>query len=61
MLGLPVGITAGTPMIETAMKPVDGASQGIVPIHEVGIDDGPDGLFTTVADVSDSVGTGPLL
>lgn len=48
-------------MIETAMKPVDGASQGIVPIHKVGIDDGPDGLFTTVADVSDSVGTGPLL
>lgn len=48
-------------MIETVMKPVDGASQGIVPIHEVGIDDGPDGLFTTVADVSDSVGTGPLL
>ena len=29
-------------MIETAMKPIDGASQGIVPIHEVGIDDGPD-------------------
>ena len=61
MLGLPVGIAAGTPMIETAMKLVDGASQGIVPIYEVGIDDGPDGLFTTVADVSDSVGTGPLL
>ena len=48
-------------MIETAMKLVDGASQGIVPIYEVGIDDGPDGLFTTVADVSDSVNTGPLL
>ena len=61
MLGLPVGIAAGTPMIETAMKPVDGASQGILPIHEVGIGDDPDGLFTTVADVSDSVGKGPLL
>ena len=48
-------------MIETAMKPVDGASQGILPIHEVGIGDDPDGLFTTVADVSDSVGKGPLL
>ena len=46
-------------MIETTMKLVDGTGQGIVPIHEIGMDDGPDGLFTSVTDVSDSVCTGP--
>ena len=61
MLGSPVGIAAVTTMIETTMKLLDGASQGIVPIHKVGIDDRPDGLFAPVADVSDSVGTGSLL
>ena len=48
-------------MIETTMELVDGTGQGMEPIHEIGMDDGPDGLFTPVADVSDSVRTGPLL
>ena len=48
-------------MIETTMELVDGRGEGIVPIHEIGMDDGPDGLFTRAADVSDSVRTGPLL
>ena len=48
-------------MIETTMKLVDGTGQGIVPIYEIGIYDGPDGLFAPVTDVSDSVCTGPLL
>ena len=43
------------------MKLVDGTGQGIVPVYEIGIDDGPDGLFAPVTDVSDSVCTGPLL
>ena len=43
------------------MKLVDGASRGIVPIHEIGMDDGPDSLFTLVTDLSDSVCTGALL
>ena len=43
------------------MKLVDSTGQGIVPVHEIGIDDGPDGLFAPVTDVSDSVCTGPLL
>ena len=48
MLGSPVGIAAGTTIIETPMKLVDGTGQGIVPVYEIGIDDGPDGLFVTV-------------
>ena len=32
-------------MIETTMKLVDSTGQGIVPVYEIGIDDGPDGLF----------------
>ena len=42
-------------MIETTMKLVDSTDQGIVPVYEIGIDDGP------VMDVADSVCTGPLL
>ena len=61
MLGLPVGIAAGTTMIETPMKVVDSTGQGIVPVYEIGVDDGSDGLFAPVMDVSDSVRTGPLL
>ena len=56
MLGSPVGRAAGT-----SMKLVDGTGQGIVSIYEIGIDDGPDGLFAPFTDVSDSVCTGPLL
>ena len=48
-------------MIETPMKLVDSTGQGIVPVYEIGIDDGPDGLLAPVTDVSDSVCTGPLL
>ena len=48
-------------MIETTMELVDGPGQGIVPIHEIGMDDGPDGLFTPITDVADAVCTGPLL
>ena len=48
-------------MIETTMKLVDGTGQGIVTIHKMGIDDRPDGLFTPVTYVPDSVRTGPLL
>ena len=61
MLGSPVGIAAVTTMIETTTKLVDSTGKGIVPIHEIGIDDGLDGLFASVTDVSDSVCTGPLL
>ena len=48
-------------MVNTPVELVDGTSQGIVTIHEIGIDDGPDSLFTPVTYVSDSVRTGPLL
>ena len=48
-------------MIETTMKLVDSTDQGIVPVYETGIDDGPEGLFAPVIDVADSVCTGPLL
>ena len=58
MLGSPVGIAAGTTMIATTMKLLDGTSQGIVTIR---IDYSPDCLFTPVTYVSDSVRTGPLL
>ena len=42
VLGSPAGIAAGTTMIETTMKLVDGPGQGIVPIHEIGMGNGPD-------------------
>ena len=45
MLGSPVGIAAGTTMIATTMKLLDGTSQGIVTIR---IDYSPDCLFTPV-------------
>ena len=48
-------------MIETTMKLVDGPGQRIVPIHEIGIRDGPDGLFAPITDMTDAVCTGPLL
>ena len=61
MFGLPVGITAGTAMVETPMKLVDGSGQGIVAIEEITVDDGPDGLFAPVTDVSNAIAAGPLL
>ena len=61
MLGSPVGIAAGKTMIETAMKLVDSTGQGIVPVYEIGIDDGPDGVLAPVTDLSDSDCTDPLL
>ena len=53
-------------MIETPMKLVDGTGQGIVPIHEIGIHEGPDRLFTPITDYVRSIRpalacTGPLL
>ena len=56
MLGLPAGIAA-----ETTMKLVDSTGQGILPIHEIGIDDRPDGLFTPITDTTNAVCAGPLL
>ena len=61
MLGVSAGITAGTTMVETPMNLVDGLGQRIVAINEITVDDGPDGLFAPVTDVSNAVGTGPLL
>ena len=43
------------------MKLVDGTGQGIVPIHGIGIHEGPDGLFTPITDLEYSACTGPLL
>lgn len=40
---------------------VDGACEGIIPIDEIRHDNSPDGLFTTIVDVSDPVRTGSLL
>ena len=48
-------------MVETPVELVDGSGQGIVAIDEIAVDDGPDGLFAPVADVSNAVCTGPLL
>ena len=48
-------------MVETAMKLVDSAGQRIVPIDEITVHDGSDGLFAPVTDVSNAFGTGPLL
>ena len=60
MRGFSTGITAGTTMVEAPMELIDGTAQGIVPIDEIDIRDSPDGYFSPIADVSDSVGTGPL-
>ena len=43
------------------MELVDDACEGIIPIDEIRRDSRPDGLFTTIVDVSDPVFTGPLL
>ena len=48
-------------MVRTPVELVDGACEGIIPIDEIRRDSRPDGLFTTIADVSDPVFTGPLL
>ena len=61
MLGVSHGITAGTTMVETPMKFVDGAGQGIVAIDKIAVGDGSDRLFTPVADMSNAVGAGSLL
>ena len=47
-------------MVETPMKLVDSTGQWIVPVYEIGVDDGPDELFAPVTDVLDSVCAGPL-
>ena len=48
-------------MIELPMKFVDGACGRIVPIHKLRVVQSPNGLFTAVANMADSVGTGLLL
>ena len=48
-------------MIELPMKFVDGACGRIVPIHKLRVVQSPNGLFTTVANMADSVCTGLLL
>ena len=48
-------------MVKTPMKFVDSASRGIIPIDKIAVGDGSDGLFVPVTDVSNAVGTGPLL
>ena len=48
-------------MVETSMKLVDGASQGIVAIDKMTVGAGSDRLFAPVANVSNAVSTSPLL
>ena len=60
MFGLPVGITAGTAMVETPVKLVDGASQGIVAIDEITVGTGSDRLFAPITNVTNAIGTGSL-
>ena len=42
------------------MKLVDGASQGIVPIHEMTVGTGSDGLLAPITNVTNAISTGPL-
>ena len=60
MFGLPIRITAGTAMVETSMKLVDGASQGIVAIDKMTVGAGSDRLFAPVTNVTNAVSTSPL-
>ena len=48
-------------MIETSVELVDGSGQRIVAIDEIAVGDGPNGLFAPITNVSNAVGTGPLL
>ena len=61
MFGLPLVITAGTAMIETPVELVDGTGHRIVAIDKITVGDGSDGLFAPVRNVTNAVGTGPLL
>ena len=60
MFGGSPGITTGTAMVETSVKLVDGASQGIVAIDEIMMGTGSDGLFAPITNVTNTVSTGPL-
>ena len=60
MFGVSPGITAGTAMVETSMKLVDGASHRIVAIDKVTVGAGSDRLFAPIANVTNTVSTGPL-
>ena len=55
------GITAGTAMIETPMKFVDGSGQRIVAIDKITVHEGPDKLLAPIPDMSNAIGTGSLL
>ena len=48
-------------MVETSMKLVDGASQGIVAIDEMTVGAGSDRLFAPITNVTNAIGTGPLV
>ena len=61
MLGLPAGIATGTAMVQTPVELVDGTGHSIVPIHKITVGEGPDRLFTAVADMAKAVGTSPLV
>ena len=43
------------------MKLVDGASQGIVAIDEMTVGAGSDRLFAPITNVTNAIGTGPLV
>ena len=47
-------------MIETSVKLVDGAGQGIVAIDEMTVGAGSDRLFAPITNVTNTIGTGPL-
>ena len=60
MFGVSRGITAGTAVVETPVKLVDGASHRIVAIDEMKIGTGSDRLFAPITNVTYAISTGPL-
>ena len=48
-------------MVETPMKFVNSTGQRIVPIDEITIHEGPDKLLTPIPDMTNAIGTSPLL
>ena len=60
VFGVSHGIAGGTSMVRTPVELVNSAYEGIIPIDEIRRDSRLDGLFTTIADVLDSVRTTAL-
>ena len=60
MFGGSRGITAGTAMIETSMKLIDGASHRIVAIDEIIVGTGSDRLFAPITNMTNTISTGPF-